>query len=289
VNRSSRSRLSSVGGPRRWFVTAALVAAAGCLGLGIGYVQWGSGSDWYHQRDVSRLPSSPENDLVRYGWQLIADTAAHIGRSAVDPRLRYAGNDLACTNCHMNSGVKAFAAPFVSTFTSFPMMVDDRVLKLAQRINGCMTRSMNGRKLSEGSREMDAIVAYIRFVGTDSPQGVRVAGMGLWHMHPAEQAPDIGRGEQVYTLQCAGCHKPDGGGERRLSPAIGYAVPPLWGEDSFNAAAGMSKLETAAAFVLGNMPLGADAGLPLITEQQAWDVAAFITSRPRPSSPTTDR
>src|SRR6185369_11143704 len=66
VNRSSRSRLSSVGGPRRWFVTAALVAAAGCLGLGIGYVQWGSGSDWYHQRDVSRLPSSPENDLVRY-------------------------------------------------------------------------------------------------------------------------------------------------------------------------------------------------------------------------------
>jgi thiosulfate dehydrogenase len=51
----------------------------------------------------------------------------------------------------------------------------------------------------------------------------------------------------------------------------------------------MSKLETAAAFVLGNMPLGADAGLPLITEQQAWDVAAFITSRPRPSSPTTDR
>src|SRR5436190_8648149 len=210
VNRSSRSCLSSVGDPRRWFVTAALVAAAGCLGLGIGYALWGSGSDWYHQRDVSRLPSSPENDLVRYGWQLIADMAAHIGRSAVDPRLRYAGNDLACTNCHMNSGVKAFAAPFVSTFTSFPMMVDDRVLTLAQRINGCMTRSMNGRKLSEGSREMDAIVAYIRFVGTDSPQGVRVAGMGLWHMHPAEQAPDIGRGEQFYTLQCASCHKPDG-------------------------------------------------------------------------------
>jgi thiosulfate dehydrogenase len=148
---------------------------------------------------------------------------------------------------------------------------------------------MNGRKIPESSREMDAIIAYMRFIGTDSPQGVRVAGMGLQHMHPAAQAPEIARGEQVYALQCVSCHKTDGRGERRLSPSIGYAVPPLWGEDSFNAAAGMSKLETAAAFILGNMPLGADAGSPLITEQQAWDVAAFITSRPRPSSPTTDR
>ena len=34
-----------------------------------------------------------------------------------------------------------------------------------------------------------------------------------------------------------------------------------------------------------NMPLGAEAGMPLITEQQAWDVAKFITTRPRPQAP----
>jgi len=274
---------------RRWLTRIVLIAGAGGLGLLIGYLQWGSRPDWFVPRDVSALPSSPEDELVRYGWQVIADTAAHIGSNATDPTLRYAGNDLACTNCHLRAGLKAYAAPFVSTFTSFPMMVNDQVLTLRDRINGCMTRSMNGKALPKNSHEMEAVVAYIRFVGINSPQGVRVAGMGLRHMSPPAQPPDMGRGEQVYANQCANCHKPDGQGERRLSPAIGYAVPPLWGADSFNSDAGMSKLETAAAFIFGNMPLGADAGSPLLTEQQAWDVAALITSRPRPAPSPADQ
>src|SRR6266508_4839844 len=98
VNRTSHPH-SKFGGLRRWLATAALVAAAGGLGLGLGYLQWGSTRDWYEPRDISGLPPLPEDDLVRYGWQLVADTAAHIGRSAIDPGLRYAGNDLACTHC----------------------------------------------------------------------------------------------------------------------------------------------------------------------------------------------
>jgi thiosulfate dehydrogenase len=44
-------------------------------------------------------------------------------------------------------GIAAFAAPFVSTYTTFPIMVDDRVVTLKERINGCMTRKMNGKAL----------------------------------------------------------------------------------------------------------------------------------------------
>jgi cytochrome c len=40
---------------------------------------------------------------------------AIIGKGASDPALAYAGNDLKCTNCHINAGLKPFAAPFVST------------------------------------------------------------------------------------------------------------------------------------------------------------------------------
>jgi len=64
-----------------------LAVVAGLLGLGIGYAGWNWPHDWYRARDVGALPPSPENDLIRYGAQLIADTAAHIGSTAPDPAL----------------------------------------------------------------------------------------------------------------------------------------------------------------------------------------------------------
>jgi thiosulfate dehydrogenase len=70
-----------------------------------------------------------------------------------------------------------------------------------------------------------------------------------------------------------------------LQPVDGYDVPPLWGPDSFNAAAGMSDIRMAAAFVHANMPAPVDYRSTLLTTQQAWDVAAFITSQPRPAAP----
>ena len=266
---------------RRLFATITLVlAAAG--GLGVGYVTWGWPVNWYAGHDLTKLPPGPESDLIRYGWQLLADTPRHIGKSATDPAKRYAGNDLACTHCHINSGLKPFAAPLVSTFASYPMMADDRVLTLNERINGCMTRSMNGSPMPENGREIEALIAYIRFVGTKSPQGVRVAGMGLKPLRPAASAPDRARGEAVYVKHCAGCHKAQGEGELALSPAVGYNIPPLWGDNSFNSAAGMAKLDAAAAFIHANMPVGAAYRVPVLNEQEAWDVAAFVTSQPRP-------
>ena len=175
----------------------------------------------------------------------------------------------------------------VSTFASYPMMVDDRVLTLNERINGCMTRSMNGSPMPDDGREIEAMIAYIRFIGTRSPQGVRVAGMGLKPLRPAARTPDRARGEEVYVSHCAKCHKAHGEGELRSPPGVGFAIPPLWGDTSFNAAAGMAQVETAAAFIHANMPLGANYREPLLTEQQAWDVAAFITSQPRPHPPMT--
>jgi thiosulfate dehydrogenase len=44
----------------------------------------------------------------------------------------------------------------------------------------------------------------------------------------------------------------------------------------------MNRLETAAAFIHANMPIGADYRSPILTEQQAWDVATYMTAQPRP-------
>ena len=272
-------------GSERSVKSLAIFAGAAILGLVAGYLLWGRAVDWYDVPSVANLKDSPENDLIRYGHALIVDTAGQIGKNAKDADKRYAGNELACVNCHLNAGLQPFAAPFVSTFATFPMMVDDQVITLTERINGCMRRSMNGKNLPVSGREMEALIAYIKYLGHNTPQGVRIAGMGLKPLQDPPSAADAPRGEQVYAKYCASCHKPDGQGERKTSPAIGYSIPPLWGDDSFNAGAGMAKLAYAASYIRANMPFTINYEEPVLNLQQAWDVAAYMTGKPRPPAP----
>jgi thiosulfate dehydrogenase len=55
--------------------------------------------------------------------------------------------------------------------------------------------------------------------------------------------------------------------------------PPLWGPRSYNIGAGMARLRTAAAFIREQMPY--DRAVTL-TDQEAFDVAAYINAQPRP-------
>jgi thiosulfate dehydrogenase len=260
-------------------LTAGLVA-----GIAAGYAFWGWPKDWYDFRDPAKLPAGAENDLIRYGLALVTETPLHIGPQATEPAMRFAGNELACTNCHLNSGLQPFASPYVSTFATYPRMEMDTVETLTERINGCLTRSMNGRPLPADGREMNALIAYIQYLGIGTPEGIRVAGMGLLPLPPAAEAPDATRGAAVFADVCAKCHGATGQGEAKSGG--GYSIPPLWGDGSFNAGAGMASVETAAAFVRANMPRGIDYRQPILNVQQAWDVAAYVTSRPRPPAPS---
>jgi thiosulfate dehydrogenase len=263
-------------------LTAVALAVAAVAGLGAGYILWNKNEVNWYAVDVNKLGPGPENDLIRYGKDLIVNTARYIGKDATNPAMRYAGNNLSCQNCHLNAGLQPFAAPFVSTFGTFPMMVDDQVLTLTGRLNGCMRRSLNGKNLPEDSREMQALLAYIKFVGQGTPEGVRLPGMGLMPIENPASPPDARRGQVVYAQQCAKCHKEDGQGEPKPAPEIGYSIPPLWGEASFNAGAGMAKTAYAAAYIRTNMPFGVSYLDPVLTVQQAWDVAAFMISKPHP-------
>jgi len=265
---------------RALLIEIGLVLAV-AAGLGAGYVLWGIPTDWYAV-DVTKLGKGAENDLIRYGRDLIVNTPRHIGKNAADPAMRFAGNDLACQSCHLNAGLQPFAAPFVSTSATFPMLVDDQVLTLTERINGCMRRSLNGKDLPAESREMEALIAYFQFVGKGTPEGVRIAGMGLKPIAPPTEPPDARRGEAVYAKHCVTCHKEDGQGQPKPSPGIGYTIPPLWGDASFNAGAGMAKTAYAASYIHDNMPFDITYLTPVLTVQQAWDVAAYMISKPHP-------
>jgi thiosulfate dehydrogenase len=264
--------------------TDLLIALAAVAGFGAGYLLWDRTADYYAV-DISELGPEPENDLIRYGRELVVNTPRYIGRSAEEPAMRYAGNDLACQSCHLKAGLQPFAAPFVSTAATFPMMVDNKVITLPDRINGCMELGLNGQALPEDSPDMEALLAYIKFVGKGTPEGVRVPGMGLMPIAFPETPPDARRGTVVYAKHCASCHGTDGQGEPKVSPEVGYYVPPLWGDASFNAAAGMGKTAYAASYIRTNMPIGADYEAPVLTVQEAWDVAAYMISQPHPLAP----
>jgi thiosulfate dehydrogenase len=226
-------------------------------------------------------------ESIHDGQLLITATSTLIGPEVADPDMRYAGNNLACANCHMDAGRRSGALALVGVSTKYPKaMPDGSSESLADRINGCMERSMNGRALPEDGAAMLAIVSYLEKLTTDAGSFGTLAEDPA-PLPTAATPPDPARGAMLYASQCAGCHATDGGGQRKGLPgdALGYLHPPVWGPDSFNAAAGMHRLTTLAAFIHANMPLTAIVGAPVLGEQDAWDIAAFIEAQPRPPAP----
>lgn len=224
-------------------------------------------------------PAMPDGDLIAYGYRLVAETYAVIGPEVGDPAMRLAGNNLACRNCHLDVGTSRSGLPLVGIFKTFPKYSDrdKRVISLAERINECMTRSMNGHRLPDDSREMNGFLAFLRYIGEPTPISAEPAPAALL-------PPDASRGAEVYAAVCAACHGPDGLGKRngQVGDARGYVFPPLWGPDSFNDDAGMDHYPRIVGFVRRNMPRGVDPQHPVLSLQQAWDVSAYVISKPRP-------
>jgi thiosulfate dehydrogenase len=231
--------------------------------------------------------------LVREGRDLITATYAYIGPNVADPAKRYAGNNLACTNCHLHAGTKKFGIPLFGLYGDFPQYSarSGTEISMEDRINSCMTRSLNGRALPADGPEMRAIVAYIDFLSTGVSPGERLPGLGVGKMPELLRAADPQRGKPVYASKCVTCHNTDGSGiaRSRGAPQLGYMVPPIWGAGSYNDGAGMARLTNFANFVHFNMPHGADYLDPQLSDEEAWDVAAYVLSQPRPQHPGLSR
>ncbi len=235
---------------------------------------------------VSELPRDANGLQVRLGRDIIANTNAYVGPGVRVETKRYAGNNLACTNCHLEAGAKKFGLPLFGLFGNFPRYSARlaREITIEDRINSCFTRSMNGRAMASDAPEMQAIVAYIRFLSKDLTPGETLPGLGSGHMAELDRAAEPARGAQIYERRCEACHNADGSGlaRSRTDPALGYMIPPLWGRDSFNDGAGMARLATFANFIHFNMPHGADYLDPQLTIEESWDVAAYVLSHARP-------
>jgi thiosulfate dehydrogenase len=219
----------------------------------------------------SAIPGGPTGDAIRLGRNIVNDTKRLLPDNV--------GNGLNCTNCHLGGGTKEWAGPLVGLWGVFPeyRSRDARINSLQERVNDCFERSMNGKALVLDSPEMDAILMYVQWLSTGVPVGEAVVGRGMGSIDTALK-PDAVHGKRIYAEKCVACHGANGEGTK--NPAGGYVFPPVWGDASFNIGAGLARTYTAAAFIKHNMPLGQG---DTLTDQEAIDVAEYVTHQPRPA------
>ena len=148
---------------------------------------------------------------------------------------------------------------------------------------------MAGKMLPIDSDEMKAIVAYMQWLSKDVPPDIEKLYKGYVKIQIPEQKADPIIGEKLYDLQCKHCHMEKGTGMKIPGERFtGYIYPPLGGHDTFNDGAGMNRVITAAQFIKGNMPFGATHDAPLVTDEEAYHLAAYINTFERPIKPNRE-
>jgi thiosulfate dehydrogenase len=228
----------------------------------------------------------PDSKLIAYGQELIAHTGDYFGENG---SLRPGTiNGMNCQNCHLDAGTKPFGNNYSAVQSTYPQMRarSGMLETIAKRVNDCFMRSLNGQAIDTTSREMLAIQAYIKYLGTNVPKGIKPKGAGLVEVPMLERPADPVAGAQIYAAKCASCHGSYGGGLPIPGEARNY--PPLWGDKSYNQGAGLFRMSRLAGYVKANMPFGTNYDNPQLSDADAWDVAAFINSQPRPKHPFLD-
>ncbi len=156
------------------------------------------------------------------------------------------------------------------------------VENIYKRVTDCFERSLNGTAPDSGSKEMEAIVAYINWLGKDVKKGEKAAGSGLKDLAYLDRAADPEKGKAGYEKHCVSCHTTTGQGMWN-GDSSAFTFPPLWGFNSFNEGAGLYRLSNMAKYIKYNMPQGVTHDNPKLTDEEAWDIAAYVNSQARPA------
>ncbi len=229
--------------------------------------QTGSPAIEFSPPSPETIPGSQLGEQIRLGYKIVVDTQQY-----AKP---YVGNRLNCTNCHLDGGLNPNAASFVGLAAVYPeyRARNAKVNTLTDRVNECFERSLNGRALPPDSSKLQAVVAYITWLSRGVPSGATISWRGLQFIQ-SQRPIDSDNGKKVFASKCAFCHGSDGLGT--------MAAPPVWGPQSYTIGADMARVSVAAAFIKTNMPRSWGWSL---SDDDAYDVAAYINAQPRPDFP----
>ncbi len=237
---------------------------------------WNAPADWR----MMKLDSQ-EQEKVKYGRALIAHTAEYLGPKG---SVKHISNGMNCQNCHLKAGTQPWGNNYAAVQATYPKFRERSGSKEDQikRVNDCFERSLNGISLDSNGKEMQAILAYIKWLGTDVPKKKVPRGSGIFKLKGLKRPCDPVLGKVVYEQKCQSCHQNDGKGVLAEN-GKSYTYPPLWGKNSYNTGAGLYRISMMAGYVKYNMPFGVTYERTQLSDQEAWDVAAYINSKPRPT------
>jgi thiosulfate dehydrogenase len=225
--------------------------------------------------------SGKQREVLDYGKNLIAHTAQYLGPKGSVSQIT---NGMNCQNCHLDAGTKIWGNNYGGVASTYPKYRprSGKMEDLSKRINDCMERSLNGKALAENSNEMNAIKAYIEYIGKGVKKGEKGKGAGIYDLAFLDRPASPVKGKAIFAEKCQSCHQANGEG-LLADNKIEYTYPPLWGEHSYNQGAGLYRMSRLAGYVKYNMPQGATFQNPQLSDEEAWDIAAFINAQPRPS------
>lgn len=202
----------------------------------------------------NRWQIKPGDSLASYGYELVANTAYYLG-----PKGKVAAitNGMNCQNCHLAAGTLPYGNNYSAVVSTYPKFRarSGGLETIPKRVNDCMERSLNGKALDTNSREMQAFVAYMHWLGDEIPKGKTPRGAGIPDLPELDRPADPTRGAVVYKQQCAVCHGDNGLGQPNPE-GFGYTYPPLWGPNSYNDGAGLFRISRLAGYAKYNMPFG---------------------------------
>lgn len=203
--------------------------------------------------------------LVMRGYYIILETKERLPE--------YAGDRINCTNCHFGAGnTLGGVRNGISLVGVTKKYVKE--FSLAERINSCFEKSLNGKPLPVDSEPMNAMIAYLKWISGPAEKIEKMSWLGLQPIH-STHVPNPIHGEKLYQKHCYECHGSDGQGQPRKDD---LSYPPLWGSNSFNSKAGMNDPSIFSCFIYQNMPYNN----PALTPEEALDIASFVTKQQRP-------
>lgn len=222
-----------------------------------------------------------ERTLILYGQDLIAHTSKYFGPNGTIAKIT---NGMNCQNCHLNAGNQPWGNNYGAVYATYPKYRDrsGRIESIYKRVSDCMERSLNGKALDSNSKEFAAIYAYIKYLGKYVQKDNKPIGSGIEKIKLLERSADPQKGQIVYIDKCQICHGNNGQGQLLVNNKE-YAYPPVWGDHSYNDGAGLFRISNLAGYIKNNMPfLQTSHENPVLTDEQCWDLASYINSKPRP-------
>lgn len=223
---------------------------------------------------------SDSGKLIWYGHELIANTSYYLGPKGTVAQIT---NGMNCQNCHLDGGTIPYGNNYGKVYSTYPQFRarNNGMQSIYDRVNDCFERSLNGKPMDSSTHEMQAIYAYMKWLGDDIPKGVAKAGTSLMKLKYLNRAANPEAGKNIYNNNCQSCHGDKGQGQINIDQT-GYSYPPMWGDHSYNDGAGLYRISSFASFVKNNMPFGSDYHNTKLTDDEAWDIAAFVNTQPRP-------